>query len=149
MSVIDHLHGVNPLLPSQSDVGGVQNDVVPGGDDFSSQLDVLIQGAEKSSTAPADALEGEEPSAQPELQFSRHATARLESRGITLDPSQLTQLNQAVDRLADKGAKESLVLLDEHAFVVGVPKRTVITAMTRNEAMGNIFTQIDSTLVLR
>ncbi len=149
MSLIDHLHGINPLLPNQSDVGGVQNDVVPGGDDFSSQLGVLIQGAEKSAPPPTEALEGEEPNAQPELLFSRHATARLESRGITLDKTQLTQLNQAVDRLADKGAKESLVLLDDHAFVVGVPKRTIITAMTRNEAMGNIFTQIDSTLVLR
>jgi len=149
MSVIDHLQGVNPLLPSQSDVGGVQNKGTPGGDDFSSQLDVLIQGADKKAAPPTEGLEDEESNAQPTLQFSRHATARLESRGITLDPSQLTQLNEAVDRLSDKGAKESLVLLDEHAFVVGVPKRTVITAMTRNEAMGNIFTQIDSTLVLR
>ena len=33
------------------------------------------------------------------------------------------------------------------ALIVGVPKRTVITAMSRSEAMGNIFTNIDSTLV--
>ena len=36
--------------------------------------------------------------------------------------------------------------MDDHAFIVGVPKRTVITAMSRIEAVGNIFTQIDSTL---
>jgi flagellar operon protein len=53
-----------------------------------------------------------------------------------------------VDRLAQKGAQESLVLMGDHAFIVGVQNRTVITAMSRDEAMGNIFTQIDSTLVV-
>jgi hypothetical protein len=39
--------------------------------------------------------------------------------------------------------------MGDHAFVVGVPRRTVITAMTRQEAVGSIFTNIDSTLVMR
>ena len=47
-----------------------------------------------------------------------------------------------------RGARESLVLMDDMALIVGVPKRTVITAMSRSEAMGNIFTNIDSTLVV-
>ena len=80
------------------------------------------------------------------LSFSKHAQARLESRGIALDGQQLGRLEQSLDSLAEKGAKESLVLLDDHAFIVGVPKRTVITAMSRNEAMGNVFTKIDSVL---
>jgi len=82
------------------------------------------------------------------LSFSKHARARLESRGIQLDDASLQRLHEGVERLAAKGASESLVLMDDHAFIVGVPKRTVITAMTRNEAMGNVFTKIDSTLFL-
>ncbi len=87
----------------------------------------------------------EQPTTAP-LRFSRHAEARLESRGIELDGVQLERLGEAVDQLDKRGAKESLVVMDDHAFIVGVPKRTVITAMSRIEAVGNIFTQIDSTL---
>ena len=60
----------------------------------------------------------------------RHATARLRSRGIELDETAQSEISAAVDQLAGKGAKESLVLYDEHAFIVGVQRRTVITAMT-------------------
>ena len=83
------------------------------------------------------------------LSFSRHAEARLTSRNIELSEDQHSDLANAVDKLEERGAQESLVLMDEHAFIVGVPKRTVITAMTRQEAVGNLFTNIDSTLVIR
>ena len=82
------------------------------------------------------------------ITFSRHAKARLESRGLDLDAEQLERLGEGIDQLAKRGAKESLVLMDDMAMIVGVPKKTVITAMSRNEAMGNIFTNIDSTLVV-
>ncbi len=90
--------------------------------------------------------EGEE---GPDIHFSRHALGRVESRGIALSDHDLEELAQAIDVLAGKEAKESLVLQGENAFIVGVPKRTVITAMTRQEAMGSVFTNIDSALVLR
>lgn len=83
------------------------------------------------------------------LQFSRHAQARLASRGIVLGEQDLVDLGHAVDTLARRGAKESLLLLQDHAFIVGVPDRRVITAMTRREAVGTVFTQIDSTVVVR
>ena len=83
-----------------------------------------------------------------EIKFSKHAKARLHSRGIDLDQGQLERLGEGIDSLAERGAQESLILMDKTALVVGVPKRTVITAMTRSEAMGNIFTNIDSTLVI-
>jgi flagellar operon protein len=84
-----------------------------------------------------------------ELRWSRHATARLRSRGIELSDAALREIGEAVDLLASKGAKESLVLHEDQAFIVGVPRRTVITAMTRDEAIGSIFTNIDSTIVVR
>jgi flagellar operon protein len=84
-----------------------------------------------------------------ELRWSRHASARLRSRGIELDEQAQADIEEAVGLLAGKGAKESLVLYDDHAFIVGVARRTVITAMTREEAVGSIFTNIDSTIVVR
>ncbi len=83
------------------------------------------------------------------VRFSRHAAARLRSRDVLLTRSDLEQLEDAVDQLQAKGARESLVLQGETAFIVGVPRRTVITALPRHEAMGSIFTNIDSTLVVR
>ncbi len=84
-----------------------------------------------------------------DIVFSRHATARMRSRGIELDEADVAAMGEAIDRLAERNARESLVLMGDHAFIVGVPKRTVITAMTRQEAIGSVFTNIDSTLVLR
>lgn len=83
------------------------------------------------------------------VHFSRHANARIESRGISLDPSDLDDLSGAIDRLEKRGARESLILLGDHAFIVGVPDRKVVTVLTRQEAAGNIFTNIDSTAVVR
>ena len=84
-----------------------------------------------------------------ELRWSRHATARLQSRGIELSENTLREIGEAVDLLESKGAKESLVLHEDQAFIIGVARRTVITAMTRDEAVGSIFTNIDSTIVVR
>lgn len=86
---------------------------------------------------------------QATVAFSRHASARLQSRGIELSAEDLSEISSAIDRLSESKARESLVLIGENAFVVGVPRRTVITAMTRGEAVGSIFTHIDSTLVVR
>lgn len=60
----------------------------------------------------------------------------------------MKKLNDAVDRVAAKGSKESLLYLDNMAFVVSVTNRTVITAMDGNSAKDNVFTNIDSAVIL-
>lgn len=84
-----------------------------------------------------------------ELRISRHAAGRLSSRGIDLSDQDVEELAGALDLLQQRKAKESLVLFGENAFILGVEKRTLITAMTRKEAMGTVFTNIDSAIVLR
>jgi flagellar operon protein len=81
------------------------------------------------------------------LRWSAHAQARLQQRGISLDDSQLARLDAAVDRLAAKGSRDSLVLLDQAAMVVSVKNRTVITALGRDQARDNVFTNIDSAVI--
>lgn len=85
--------------------------------------------------------------AQP-VRFSQHAMERLKSRGINLSESDLQQLAGAVDSVAQKGGKESLVMLGDAALVVSIKNRTVVTAMDRQGMKGNVFTNIDSAVLL-
>jgi flagellar operon protein len=81
------------------------------------------------------------------LKFSKHAIQRLSSRGISLDKARMDKLDAAVSAASNKGANESLVLMDELALIVSVKHRTVITAMPSSETRGNVFTSIDSTVI--
>lgn len=83
-----------------------------------------------------------------DVKFSQHALVRMQSRGLRLDPQDLLKLNDAVDRIAQKGARESLVYLNDVALVVSVKNRTVITAMDGSSAKETIFTNIDSAVIL-
>ncbi len=82
-----------------------------------------------------------------EVKFSRHAQERLKSR--PLGEGQVRQLESAVDRAASKGVRESLVLMDDLALVVSVPNRTVITAVHGERMNREIFTNIDSAVIVR
>ncbi len=82
------------------------------------------------------------------IKFSGHAQTRLASRQITLSDSDVARLGQAMTKAATKGAKDSLVLMDRTAFVVSVANRTVITAVASDALKENIFTNIDSAIVL-
>ncbi|MGH2863898.1 MAG: TIGR02530 family flagellar biosynthesis protein [Solirubrobacteraceae bacterium] len=93
----------------------------------------------------ADALKQADSSQQ--LQFSKHALARVQRRGIELDSATLGRLSQGVKRAAGKGSRDSLVLVDGTAFVVSVSNRTVITAVGSEHMKDNVFTNIDSAVI--
>lgn len=80
--------------------------------------------------------------------FSKHASERLFSRGITLSPEKLNRLADAIDKAAAKGSKETLVLTDEAALVVSVKNRTVITAFDRDNLRDGVVTAIDSAVII-
>jgi flagellar operon protein len=80
------------------------------------------------------------------LKFSNHALGRLADREVVLTPDRAERLVKAVDAVEQKGAKESLVLLDELAFVVSVKNRTVITACPMGGLKEGVFTKIDSAI---
>ena len=82
------------------------------------------------------------------VRLSRHAQERLESRGLRLEPADLARLGEAVDRAAARGARDSLVIDGPRTYVVNVPSRTVVTAMYAEQLKGNVFTNIDSAVVL-
>jgi flagellar operon protein len=82
------------------------------------------------------------------LKISNHAAKRLQQRGIELKGDQLAQIQSAVDKAAAKGSKESLILMKDMALIVNIPNRTVVTAMDGKAMKDNIFTQIDSAVII-
>lgn len=85
---------------------------------------------------------------QDRLKVSGHAATRLQSRNIELDATQWERVMDGVQRAADKGAKESLVMIDDVALVVSVKNRTVITAVDQASLRENVFTNIDSAVIV-
>lgn len=82
------------------------------------------------------------------LKVSQHAQTRLQSREIQLDAATWERVIGGVDKAAQKGAKESLVLVDDVALVVSIKNRTVITAVDREKLKENVFTNIDSAVIV-
>jgi len=83
----------------------------------------------------------------PNVLFSRHALERIQRRGIDLGEQQLARLGDGVDRAAGKGSRASVVFVDGTAFVVAVPKRTVLTAVDPEHMREQVFTNIDSAVI--
>lgn len=83
------------------------------------------------------------------VQFSKHAMERLSERQIDLsEDDRLDRLNRAVELAGEKGSDDTLVMIDSTAFLVSVRNNKVITTMTADDIRGNVFTGIDSTVIM-
>ncbi|NLW24765.1 MAG: flagellar protein [Clostridia bacterium] len=82
------------------------------------------------------------------IKFSKHAQERLNLRNIKLDEKNMEKLTTAVQKARAKGAKESLILMDDLALVVSIKNNTVITAMDGPHIKENVFTNIDSAVII-
>jgi flagellar operon protein len=132
-------------------VGGVGGPTIPpagGAQGPAAPPDAAARKAPGAAAGPsfADTL-AQAAQAAGGLQFSKHALARIQRRGIELDPATLGRLSQGVGRAAGKGSRDSLVLVDGTAFVVSVSNRTVITAVGAEHMKDNVFTNIDSAVI--
>lgn len=83
-----------------------------------------------------------------DLKFSKHASVRLADRNIELSEEQLERLNDGAKKAEQKGIKDSLVIVDELAFIVNVPNHTVVTAMDSTETNENVFTNINGAVIM-
>ncbi|MDE5699907.1 MAG: flagellar protein [Lachnospiraceae bacterium] len=88
-----------------------------------------------------------QPSAE-NVRFSKHAANRLNDRNIELTDRQLERLNDGTKKAGEKGIRDSLVLVDQLAFIVNTKSNTVITAMDQTEADENIYTNIDGAVII-
>jgi flagellar operon protein len=112
-------------LPEQSRSGAVQDGQV----NFNDILNQKV--AEKSK-----------------LKFSAHAMKRMDQRDMHPSQIELELLNEGFEKARAKGAQSSLILVDEMAYVVSVKNETVITALDREAAQGNVFSNIDSVAIV-
>ncbi len=112
------------------------------GPGFAASLDRLLDGPH-----PDLVVEGAEIGHARPVVLSRHAEARVASRGIPFGPDEREELRDALNTLDGRGAQKALVLTGQQAWIVGVPKRTVITVMSREEALGQVFTDLDATYI--
>lgn len=140
---------MNVDLKRVSQTGGLQTDLgqnkvqkpaLGGGPSFADTLSGL-------TNSPAAAGAKNIASADP-VKFSNHAVERMMSRGIKFSPEDVARLGDAVSRAAAKGSKDTLVLMNDSALIVNVKNKTVVTVMDKNALKENVFTNIDSTIVM-
>jgi flagellar operon protein len=81
------------------------------------------------------------------LRFSKHASNRLADRQIELTSAQMDRLAEGTMKAGAKGIRDSLVMVDDLAFIVNVPNGTVITALDQTQADEKIFTNIDGAVI--
>lgn len=82
------------------------------------------------------------------LQFSKHAKERAEQRGIEVTNTLMDSLNDAVSKARIKGAKDVVIIGEKEAFIINVPNNVVVTTISGKEMKENIFTNIDSAVIL-
>ena len=102
---------------------------------------------QKGAAKAADAA-GRTGAAQQSVNFSKHALARAEERGIELTPVLLDRLASSVEKAQEKGATNILAFDDSQAFIINIPYGRVITTMSQAEMKENIFTNIDGAVLL-
>lgn len=85
---------------------------------------------------------------QTEVKFSKHAMDRLQSRNIKLSTEDINKINEAVNKAAEKGVKEALIIMGNTALVTSIKNKTVITAATEETLKNNVFTNIDGTVII-
>lgn len=83
------------------------------------------------------------------INFSRHAVERINSRQIdVMSDNRLQRLSRGMELAESKGSDDALVIVDTTAFVVNVPCNKVITAVEAGDMQGNVFTNIDTAVIM-
>ena len=76
--------------------------------------------------------------------ISNHARKRLNKRKISLKESEVNKLSYMLKLAHKKGSKESLILLDDKAFLFNVRENKLITVFGKEHLKENIVTNLDS-----
>ena len=129
-------------LPSQKNIDSA-NKLNPGeSSEFKSLLDSTLD--QSSNEASIDLL-------NPPLKglnLSTHAMRRLQERNLSLDKEEYAKLQSAMDKLKLKGGQDSLVITGKAAYILDVAKNTIVTAIDKDNIAENVFTKIDSTILM-
>ena len=139
MKVLDLQRNLsNQILSTNGKTQRVQRSQIPGG----VQKTRKPEGTEPFSDLLQKTIEQQEG-----VKFSAHAVKRLEDRNIELSGSELQRLNEGVEKIGEKGGRNSVIMIDDNAYVVSIANKTVVTTLAKDMTAGNVFTNIDSVLI--
>ncbi len=79
------------------------------------------------------------------LKFSKHASERLIDRNIDMSDEDIKRLETGAKRASEKGIKESLIMVDDVAFIVNLKNNTVVTCVSGDD--DKVFSNIDGAVI--
>lgn len=82
------------------------------------------------------------------ISLSTHAAKRIQERNLEMDSKEIAKLNDALKKLETKGGQDSLVITDQAAYILDVPNKKIVTAIDKENILDNVFTKIDSTVMV-
>ncbi len=85
---------------------------------------------------------------QNDINVTKHARNRLDTRGVTLKPNQVEKVAKAMDQAAQKGVKEAVIVVGEQLLIASVANRTIITAAQKDDMQAKIITKIDGAIFI-
>lgn len=78
--------------------------------------------------------------------LSNHAANRLKEINFTEDD--MKEIGKGFKIAEEKGAKNSVMIYKDVALVASIENRTLITAVEKERAKENVFTNVDSVVIL-
>lgn len=82
------------------------------------------------------------------LAFSKHAAERIEERSIDVSDENLGRLQEGIALAQEKGLDQTLIIVDNSAFIVSVRNGTVVTALGGSDLAGSVITNISGTVIV-
>lgn len=81
-----------------------------------------------------------------EYTLSKHAAERLKE--INFTDKDMEQIAKGFKMAQDKGSKNSVMIYKDVALIASIENKTVITAIEKERAKENVFTNVDSVVIL-
>jgi flagellar operon protein len=82
------------------------------------------------------------------IKISVHAAKRLKERNLDIQGEEFLKIKLAIEKLKNKGGQDSLVITDQGAYILDVKNQTIVTALDKESLKENVFTKIDSTILV-
>lgn len=80
------------------------------------------------------------------FKISNHAAERM--KDMNFDQQDMKKLSEGIELAVGRGCKNSVLVYKDVAFVASIENRTIITAVQKERAKENIFTNVDSVLFI-
>lgn len=116
-------------------------------EDFKSYHKTTNTETKNIETSFKDVL-GKKINKQESFVISNHAAERLRQRNISFNEADMKNINEGINKAEEKGCQQSVILYKDTALVTSIKNRTIITALDKDNSKGNVFTNIDSVIML-